>query len=537
MRLLWPDQMQALDRRTIETLGIPGATLMETAGRAVADFIAARVGAVGSDRLATVLCGVGNNGGDGFVIARELSDRGYRVHVFVAGPREKIGADAALHLQAVERLGLRPRFVDGAPGGGELKNLHRSLLRSAVIVDALLGIGPRAAGGELREPMRTWVGQLDGRHSAFKVAVDVPSGLCAETGRALGVVAKVDAVVCMAAAKPGLWLADGPTTHREVHVVDIGVPRRWIAQAAPAVRLLDDDLAAAQLPPRPETAHKGSFGHLLVVAGSPGRSGAALLAAQAALRSGVGLCTLATSGEVRSRLEGQVPDLMVEAIRGGAAEAARVAKLLEGKRAVAVGPGLGTGSAEIDLVGRICDGAGGSIVLDADALRIVAGRPEAAAGAKGRLVLTPHPGEMAALDESDVATVEADRVGAARRVAERFGAVVVLKGARTLIADPAGGVVIAAKPEPALAVAGSGDVLCGVIGALLAQGCEPWQAAVGAVAAHLHAGGDVARRIGRRASMASDLLTALPAAWQALEGEQQWTAAQANSDDDEPAGA
>ncbi|MEY3013225.1 MAG: hypothetical protein RIT45_1960 [Pseudomonadota bacterium] len=519
MKLLWPEQMRALDARTISELGLSGATLMETAGRGVADFIAGRVGAAGADRLVTVVCGVGNNGGDGFVVARELHDRGYRVHVFVAGVREALSPESTLHLLALERLGVRPRLHDGPPGGGELKNLHRSLLRSAVIVDALLGIGPRAAGGPLREPMRTWVAQLDGRHDAFKVAIDVPSGLCAETGRALGVAATVDAVVCMAAAKPGLWLGDGPAHHREVHVVDIGVPRRWIADAAPGAWLLDAAIAGAALPPRPEHAHKGTFGHLLVVAGSPGRSGAALLAAQAALRGGVGLCTLATSGEVRARLEGQVPDLMVEAIRGGSAEAARVLKLLEGKRAVAVGPGLGTGSAEIDLVGRLCDGTEGPVVLDADALRIVAGKPEAAASAAGRLVLTPHPGEMAALLGIETTEVEADRATAARTAAERFGAVVVLKGARTLIARPDGALVINGTPEPALAVAGSGDVLCGLVGALLAQGCEPWQAAIGAVAAHLHAGAEVARRFGRRASMASDLIGALPEAWQALERE------------------
>lgn len=519
MKLLWPDQMQALDARTIDQLGISGFTLMEVAGRGVADAIAARLGGSGDDRLATVLAGVGNNGGDGLVVARELHDRGFRVHVFVAGARERFSPEAAQHLAALERLGVRPRMHDGLPGGGDLKNLHRSLLRSDVIVDALLGIGPRADAGELREPMRTWVSQLDGRHTALKVAIDVPSGLCAQTGRALGVAAKVDVVVCMAAAKPGLWLADGPSCWQTVEVVDIGVPRRWIAEATPPVHTLDAAMAAALLPPRPLTAHKGTFGHVLVVAGSPGRSGAALLTAQAALRGGVGLCTLATSGEVRSRLEGQVPDLMVEAIRGGAAEAARVQKLLEGKAALAVGPGLGTGSAEIDLLGRLCDGHAGPLVLDADALRILAGKNEVAAPAAGRLVLTPHPGEMAALLETDVASVEADRVAAVRAAASRFGAVVVLKGPRTLIAEPDGALAIVPDPEPALAIAGSGDVLCGLIGALLAQGCGPWQAALIGVAAHRAAGGEVAARVGRRASMASDLLAALPEAWRALEGQ------------------
>ena len=513
MRLLWPAQVRALDERTSSELGLGPEMLMETAGRGVVDAIVARIGGDGAGRLATVLCGAGNNGGDGFVVARELHDRGYRVHAWAVGDPSKMSEAAALHHDACVRSGCKPRWTQDAPTGHEQKTLHRSLLRSTVIVDALLGIGPSA---ELRDPLRGWVAQLDGRHEALKVAIDVPSGLCATSGRILGVAAHVDLVVTMAAAKPGLWLGAGPSLWRELVVVDIGVPRRWLAGATPTIQLLDDAEVAAMLPPRPDDAYKNRFGHLLVVAGSPGRSGAALLASQAGLRGGAGLVTLATGGEVRTRLEGQVPDLMVEAIRGGAAEAARVAKLLAGKAAIVVGPGMGTTSADIDLLGRLCDGAEGPLVLDADALTILGEKPAAAAAAVGRLVLTPHPGEAARLLGVEVPEVLVEPLAAARQIATRFGAVVVLKGSRTLVVD-AERLAIVPTPEPALAVAGTGDVLAGLIGALLAQGCTPWVAACLGVAVHNRAGAAVATSVGRRASTASDVLGAIGAVWLALD--------------------
>jgi ADP-dependent NAD(P)H-hydrate dehydratase / NAD(P)H-hydrate epimerase len=514
MKLLWPAQASNLDNRTISELGLPAELLMETAGRGVAAAVVARTGAIGRDRLVTVLCGAGNNGGDGFVVARELADRGYRIHAYAVGDRERLSDAAKLHLATLEASGIKPRWYNGPLGGGDLKALHRSLLRSTVIIDALLGVGPTT---ELREPMRTWVGQLDGRHEALTVAIDIPSGLCARTGTILGAAAKADVVVCIAAAKPGLWLGDGPSCHRAVEVVEIGVPRRWIAEATPAVDLIDDAMLAALLPPRSALGHKGQFGHLLVVAGSPGRSGAALLTSQAALRGGVGACTLATGGEVRARLEGQVPDLMVEAIRGGAAEAARVLRLLDGKAAVVAGPGMGTSSSDIDLLVRLCDGAKSPIVLDADALRILADRADLAEPVRGRLVLTPHPGEMAALLGTTIEEVEVDRVASARVAAERWQAVVISKGARTIIAAPDGAIAICPDPQVALAVAGSGDVLSGLVGALLAQGMAPFAAAVLAVGVHNRAGAAVAERIGARASNASDLLDEIGGVWMRLD--------------------
>ena len=322
-----PEQVRELDRRTMEDLGLPAEVLMETAGRGVVRAIVSRIGP-GEGRLATVLCGAGNNGGDGFVIARELHYAGFRVHAWLAGKADQMSPETVLHHKVMRGAGVQGRYFEGKnkQRPGDVKGLHRSLLRSAVIVDALMGIGGTE---DLREPLRTLVEQLDGRHEGLVVGVDMPSGICAADGRVLGAAAHCDLVITMVAAKPGLFLGKGPDHAGEVELLDIGVPPAWLGNMPRAGRVLDAALCGAMLPARDPEAHKNRFGHLMVVAGAAGTAGAALLCATAAMRSGVGLCTLATAGEVRTQLEGQVPDLMVEAIRGGVNEAKRVAKLVE----------------------------------------------------------------------------------------------------------------------------------------------------------------------------------------------------------------
>ena len=510
MKIITAAQMQALDKRAIEQLGLPGAVLMETAGRGVVSAIEARIGPSGNGRQATVLCGVGNNGGDGFVIARELHYRGFRVHVFTIGDRGKMSDDAKLHYQVMQGAGVKDRHFTKSPEKRDLRALRRSLSRSAVIVDAMVGIGLES---DLREPLKTFVQQVDGRHEGLVVAVDVPSGVQADSGTVLGAAVQADLTCGMAALKLGVVSGEGRAVAGELAVVDIGIPPAWIDATDGVGEVMHEEGERRLLPPRDPLAHKGRFGHVFVVAGSPGRSGAALLASQAAMRSGVGLCTLATSGEVRARLEGVVADLMVEAVRGGSAERKRVEKLLEGKTAIAAGPGMGTATAQIDLVKQLLELSSCPVVLDADALSCLAAKPDIAEPAAGRLVLTPHPGEMARLLNTGVDAVQGDRVQAARDAARRFKAVVVLKGARTVVAAPNGRFALCDRPTPALAKAGSGDVLCGVIGALLAQGLSTGAAARVGVSVHNKAGHLVAKEVGEVASMASDLLGALPLAW------------------------
>lgn len=515
MQILTADQIRAVERRTFDELGLPPALVMDTAGRALGQWIVQRLGE-GNGRWVTVLAGAGNNGGDGLVAARVLAGTGYRSEVFLAGDPARMSAETRLHFEAAKRCGgVEFRFVQQAPRGGELQGLRRSLGRSAAIIDALTGIGLQ---GDLREPLLTLAAQLDGRYRALTVAADVPSGLCSETGRVLGAAAKVHAVVTMAAAKPGLFLGHGPDLWQELLVADIGVPPAWLLGQKPCGATIDDAAAARLLPKRPDSGHKGTFGHLFVVAGSPGKGGAAILCAGAAMRAGAGLVTLGTSGEIRQRLEGTLPDVMVEAVRGGASEAKRIEKLLHKKSALAVGPGLGTGAAEQDLVQRLCAASSVPVLLDADALTHLAGKPDAAEAARGRLVLTPHPGEAARLLGCEIDAVQNDRMAAARQLAGKFAAVVVLKGERTLVAEPGGQWAVANRPNAALAKGGSGDVLAGIIGSLLAQGVAPFEASQLGVAIHSKAGQLLRNRWGDRAGAATDLIACTAAAIAALQG-------------------
>lgn len=513
MQILTAEQVRALDARAVKDLGLPAAVLMENAGRAIANAIVQRVG-LAAGRHLTVLAGVGNNGGDGFVAARVLADRGFRVETFVAGEQEKMSPETALHFAAMKKLGVDVRWVKEPPKGPELQNLRRSLGRSAAIVDALAGTGLQ---GELREPVRTLAAQLDGRYRALVVAADLPSGLQANDGVVLGPAVVAHLCVTMGAPKPGLFLGEGPRLWKELEIADIGVPSTWIAQSQPMGLTIDRELAQNLLPQRDELGHKGRFGHLFALAGSPGKAGAALLTAGAALRAGVGLCTLGTSGEIRGRLEASIPDLMVEAVRGGASEIKRIEKLLQKKTAILAGPGLGTSAAEVDLVQRVLALSTVPVVLDADALQIAAGKKDMLAPAAGRLVLTPHPGEMAALTGKSVEQVEEDRLGTARQLAVETSAVVVLKGARTLVVSPDGRWGICPQANAALAKGGTGDVLTGVIGGLLAQGMNPHEAALLGVAIHSLAGAQLRADKGARAGLASELLDFLPTVLRDLE--------------------
>jgi len=521
MRIITPEQMRELDRRLTQELGLEPALLMETAGRAIARAIVDRIG-TGQDRYATVLCGTGNNGGDGFVAARVLASAGFRVEVYIAGDLAKMTPAAALHHKAMRACGVDARVFAQAPRQPELQNVRRSLGRAAAIVDALVGTGPTE---DLRDPLLTLAQQLDGRHRGLVVAADVPSGLCAHDGRILGAAVRAHLVVTMAAIKTGLCLGAGPETYDELVVADIGVPPRWLGGVVPTGNVLDAAHVRSLVPARPAHSHKGQFGHVFIVAGSPGKAGAALLCAGGAMRSGVGLCTVGTSGEVRGRLEAHYPDAMVEAIRGGASEVKRIEKLLIKKSAIVVGPGLGTGAAEVDLVQRILALSTVPVLLDADALTALASKPDMAAPAAGRLVLTPHPGEMATLLDATIEQVEADRIGAARKAAEKWNAVVVLKGSRTLVVAPGGPWAVNLRANAALAKGGSGDVLAGVIGAQLAQGLAPFQAAQLGVALHSAAGVELAKTWGNRAGLPSDLVDLLGQAWLNLESDVEGTEA------------
>ncbi len=488
-RVVTTDEMRRLDQATIGEVGLPAITLMETAGRAVADAALRMLGAARGH--VAVVCGPGNNGGDGFVVARVLRHRGLDAVAYLAVAREVVRGDARAHLEILERAGGVVRSI-ATPH--ELGALGDAISQAALVVDALFGVGlARRIEGHLAAV----VDRLN--LAPRRLAVDIPSGLDADTGGALGAVVTAQRTVTMGALKIALASAPGFARCGEVEVADIGIPPALVAETARAGVVEARDVRGWL--PRPAALdHKGTRGHALIVGGSPGMRGAGRLAAMAALRAGAGLVTLAAEG---------VPDapdsVMTRAITAGLGE------LIARKDAIVIGPGLGTRDAAAAQVAEVL-ARGIPAVLDADALNLVATNPAAIASSAGPIVITPHPGEAARLLSTTVAAVEADRLAAARTLAAVTRAVVVLKGARTIVCDgTVGDDFVSLNPTggPSLATGGSGDVLGGVIGALLAQGLAAGDAARVGVFVHGRAGDQLAVMHGPRGVISSDLPDAI----------------------------
>jgi len=509
MRLLTADQVRELDRQAITEVGIPGTVLMETAGRAVAGAVCRRFAPCFPGPL-LVLAGKGNNGGDGYVIARTLADHGWQVRTVVLASAAAIRGDAAVHLRALKR------------GGGEVvhasspERLSRALAAQNwhLVVDALLGTGLVSEVEGLYRQAIDWCNA----QPAPVVSVDIPSGVDANYGRILGSAVQASLTVTFVAAKPGLVCYPGAACCGEFEVAEIGIPAGLIARQQASGDYLDEAAAARLLPARPRAGHKGSFGHLLVLAGSRGKSGAALLACEGGLRSGTGLVTLAVPASLQDLFMGRLREAMSLPVNDseGAVSAAAYEQLLSALACMdvlALGPGLGVVETTQLLVRRLVKDYAGPLVVDADGLNALVGHLEVFGARQGALpVLTPHPGEMARLVGMTVAEVEADRLGAAIRFAGEHRVVLVLKGPHTVIAAPDGRYRVNASGNPGLASGGMGDVLTGLVGGLLAQGLEPFDAAALGVFLHGHAADRLAGRVGDAGMLASQVAAEIPAA-------------------------
>lgn len=499
-------EMRAADAAATRDLGLPSLLLMENAGRGVAETIRREMagppaGPHGAGRppLVAIVCGGGSNGGDGFVAARHLARAGVPVRVLLTAARGKIRGDAALALGAVERMFLA---VEDGSGWTDSDRWQARLRDATVVVDAIFGTGFH--GPVTDAPAAALQAMNEAR--AAKIAIDIPSGLDADTGRAEGVVFRADLTATIGAWKIGL-LIDAASPVGRVEVVELGVP---VTAADARCQLLDDRAIAARLPHRGPSAHKGSSGQLLVVAGSAGKTGAALLVGQAALRAGAGLVTLATTAAGQIALDAKVVELMTARYADGddadpTTAVAALTALAKRAQALAIGPGIPTGARMRALVRQLAARLSLPMVIDADALNALGtDAPSLLAGAPSVRILTPHPGEMARLLGIAISDVQADRLGHARRLAVAAHATVVLKGARTVIAAPSGFTYLSPTACGALATAGSGDVLCGVIGALLARHLDPLTAAQVGVHVHGLAGQALAARLGDGA-VAGDL--------------------------------
>jgi hydroxyethylthiazole kinase-like uncharacterized protein yjeF len=512
--LLLAAQMRAIDRAAIDRVGIPGVVLMENAGRGVAEVIARTMDErhmrLRGSRI-TVVAGAGQNGGDGFVIARTCANQGAIVKILLVAPHAKVTGDARVFLGVAGQTGGITIEDHSTEKSGDVWS--HLLAGSDVIVDAIFGTGLRA---DITGPAAAAITAMNAA-AALRVAVDLPSGLDADSGAIKGIAVDADVTVTMAAAKVGLWIDDRSPVGR-IEVVDIGIDVDAFAPdaaaLAPLCHLLDEAVVAPLLPRQRSNGHKGTRGHALIIAGSAGKTGAACLSGWGALRAGAGLVTIATTAAGQIALDAKVVELMtaVYADEGGdgATSAARLWSLSARMKAVALGPGIPTGQDMAALVKDLAREMPLPLVIDADGLNLLGTEAAAVlARAKGPRILTPHPGEMARLLGIETAAVNARRLDLARQLASDSGGVVVLKGARTVIATPGGEAFVNPTADPSLGTAGSGDVLTGVITGLLAQGLSPIDAARAGVFVHGAAAAVARDDLGTRNLAAGDLPLAI----------------------------
>jgi len=499
--------MRRLDALTIQRYGTPGHVLMERAGAGATAVLLAQF--PHARRRRVVICaGKGNNGGDGFVIARHLRRKGVRAEVVLLGKRTEVTGDAARMLAALPRT----RWpITEITSTRDIDRLGATIEDAALLVDAVFGTG-------LNAPVRGLPADVLHLMNASGVpifAVDMPSGLDADRGVPLGVAVQAEATATFGFAKIGQVVYPGVDHVGALAVVDIGIAAEAVAEVHPRTHLLEARDAAALVPVRDAAAHKGTCGHVLVIAGSRGRTGAARLTAHAACRSGAGLTTLAGPASLNDILASGVPEAMTALLadtdgfvrfdEGG------LRRLLDGKTAVVVGPGIGTHEEAQKLVRFLLTEIDLPMVVDADALTCLAHDLSVLSAPRARVILTPHPGEMARLLGSDTAVVQEDRVSTARRFAVQHQCVLVLKGARSVIAAADGTVWINPTGNPGMASGGMGDALSGMLGGLLAQGLGCDDAARLGVYLHGEIADHVARGRGQIGLLASDVIEGIPA--------------------------
>lgn len=495
-------QMRSVDAASPRH-GVPTATLMEIAGAALAEHALELAGPHGRF---LVVCGPGNNGGDGFVAARHLAAAGRSVRLTLLGDAGRLPGDAAKAFGALKGTTVTI---------GDLTN--EKAAKGDVVLDAVFGTGlSRAPSGQAAaaiELMAKWRGA-----GAAVLAADLPSGLQSDTGVPFEPCVHATRTVTFGLLKAGLLMEPGATLAGEVRVADIGLPPAALTGLqGPRVELVEEADAISRLPLRHASGHKGTYGHVLVVAGSTGKTGAAALCAFGALKAGAGLVSVAARGDALEAVLVHHPELMGTELEGGGplapADFDQCARLVEGKDAVVIGPGIARGAQTHELIAALLSRSSMPWVIDADGLNAFEGRLALLAKSQAPLVLTPHPGELARLLGRTAQQINADRIASALEAADLTRAVVVLKGARTIVASPEGSAYINPTGNPGMASGGMGDVLAGMCGALLGQGLSAADAALTAVYAHGLAADLEVKRVGQLGLVASDVIAGLESVW------------------------
>ncbi|MBR4944440.1 MAG: NAD(P)H-hydrate dehydratase [Peptococcaceae bacterium] len=506
MYLVTAEQMREVDRITIQELGIPEMVLMENAGKAVIEFLKETFTDL-EEKTVTVVAGPGNNGGDALVVARYLHLMGVAVKVFIHAERE-FSPSTRQNYDILSRLPVKIYQLDSE---NSMHLLKVTVNYTDILIDGLLGTGiSRDVAGRTEQII-----DIANRRSCIKVAIDVPSGLNSNTGEIWGRCLKADYTVALAQPKRGHMLNKGIKYCGQVVVKEIGIPAEIYEKIERNCQIIDDAFLNVCREPRNRNSHKGSFGHLLIAGGSMGMSGAVTLAAQAAFRSGVGLVSCAVPEAIQMHVAVNVPEAMVHPLPKGNSfteECKEILQdLLRGKKAVVAGPGMGSGEVIGDIIAEIITASKCAVVVDADGLNKAESWLDKIKEDSVPVILTPHPGEMARLTGLETGYIQNNRMTVAQEFAQKHNVWLVLKGANTIVATPEGQLYMNVTDSPALAVAGSGDVLAGMIGAFLAQGMTPEEACCSAVYLHGLAGQHVAETIGEISSKASDIIHAIPA--------------------------
>ncbi len=520
MKLISSARMRDLERRVIAERGIAGAELMDRAGRGVAEVVRHLADAAGTmNPSALLFAGRGNNGGDAFAAARHLHDMGFDVVVWLAGAESQVHGDALKQLSLMKSEGIE---LEEYPTREDWDDNLALPYIADFLVDGLLGTG---SSGPARGPIARAIQYINAvGNDAFVVSIDQPSGINADTGVAEGDAVNADVTATLGLPKIGLVSPAALEFVGGIEVIDIGLPSDLV-EALPSetdLELIYSTELKKLLPRRLRSSHKGDFGHVLLIGGARGYTGAIALAARAALRSGAGLVTVATPESIAPAVAGAALEAMVwgapETAEGtlSATAWAQWASRLSEFDAVLAGPGMTRHPETEALVRRLLAECGIPLVLDADALNVLEGRPEAVAEAHASVVITPHPGELARLLGTTAAAVQADRKAAARRAAEATRATVVLKGAGTLVVAPDRPVRINMTGNPGMATGGAGDVLAGLLTGILGQGITPFDAASAAVFIHGRAGDMAAWRGSQTGLIAGDIVGEIPFAFREL---------------------
>ncbi|MGZ5498948.1 MAG: NAD(P)H-hydrate dehydratase [Candidatus Aminicenantales bacterium] len=517
MKILTSAEMRAIDKTAIEELGIPGIVLMENAGLRIVQVLKSRFPALAGERI-VVAAGKGNNGGDGLVVARHLYNAGARPDVLLFSAQNEVKGDAAVNLAIALKMGIPVTEVRDAAAWKKGRGV---VAHASIVIDALFGTG-------LAKPLEglfAAVVEDISRAEAYKVAVDIPSGLSADTFEIIGPSVKADLTVTLAAPKVAHIFPPALDRVGELVIAPIGIPPELFENPHLKLELVEEPAIRPYFAKRKRDTHKGSYGHLLIFAGSLGKSGASALAGRAALRMGAGLVTVATAAGVLPSIARSMAELMTEPLAEtpektiAAAALPRALALLKGKNAVLIGPGLSTNASTAEFVLGLLPKIKVPCVIDADGLNIVASRLDALAGLEAPAVLTPHPGEFARLVGRTNDEVVRHRLELAPEFAAKHDVVVVLKGYRTLIAAPDGRVFVNPTGNPGMATGGTGDVLGGMIASQIAQKNDLLGAVLSAVYAHGLAGDVAADRLSEKSLVAGDLIRYLPPALKGLAGE------------------